>query len=197
MRRFGALLAAAGLTCVACAARAAEQKEGMPQLDFNNPMTLSQVVWLGIIFLVFYILLSNWALPKVAEVLQLRASTIAQDLDAARAAKAEADTAVAELTAATKTAHVAAQAQIADALAKAKADAAAQAAGVNAKLDAQIAQAEQRIATARASGLSAVKQVATEAAIAMVGRLADVTPNVSAIESAVVSALAAHSIPVG
>ena len=31
--------------------------EGMPQLDFANPLTTSQVVWGALIFIVLYILL--------------------------------------------------------------------------------------------------------------------------------------------
>ena len=64
---------------------------GMPQLDFQNPLTLSQVVWGAIIFVVLYILLSRFALPKVGEVLEERAAHIARDLEGARAAKSKAD----------------------------------------------------------------------------------------------------------
>ena len=39
----------------------------MPQLDFANPLTTSQVVWGAIIFVVLYILLSRIALPKVGD----------------------------------------------------------------------------------------------------------------------------------
>ena len=75
--------------------------EGMPQLDFSNPLTSIQVVWGAIIFIVLYILLSRWALPQVGEVLDERAATIEADLEAARAPKAQADDGVTELTAAT------------------------------------------------------------------------------------------------
>ena len=37
----------------------------MPQLDFANPLTTSQVVWGAIIFVVLYVLLSRIGLPKV------------------------------------------------------------------------------------------------------------------------------------
>ena len=73
---------------------AEEAKKGMPQLDFHNPLTISQVVWLAIIFCVLYVLLSKWALPQVASVLDARAGAIAADLDAARGAKQGADAAI-------------------------------------------------------------------------------------------------------
>ena len=70
----------------------------MPQLDFSNPLTIAQVVWMAIIFGLLYYILARYALPQVAEVLEGRASRIAVDLDSARAAKAQADAAVAEIT---------------------------------------------------------------------------------------------------
>src|SRR3954467_6252899 len=66
----------AGLLLVPCAAMA----EGMPQLDFKNPLTISQVVWGAIICGVLYVLASRVALRKVGEVLEERASRIAADL---------------------------------------------------------------------------------------------------------------------
>ena len=69
----------------------------MPQLDFGNPLTISQVVWMFIIFGGLYALFSRWALPQVAEVVDARSSRIGADLDTARAAKAEADAAAAEI----------------------------------------------------------------------------------------------------
>jgi F-type H+-transporting ATPase subunit b len=167
----------------------------MPQLDFHNPLTISQVVWLAIIFFVFYRLLSRWALPKVAEVLQVRADTIARDLDAARAAKVEADRAVAEFTAATRAAQSGAQAEIAGAVASAKEAAAAQAATLNARLEAQLAVAETQIAAARQSALGALRQVATDTAAVVVQRLTGVAAPAPAVDAAVRAALAARNIP--
>ena len=40
-------------------APAIARAEGMPQLDFGNPLTISQVVWGAIIFIVLYVLLSR------------------------------------------------------------------------------------------------------------------------------------------
>ncbi|HLJ06213.1 MAG TPA: F0F1 ATP synthase subunit B', partial [Acetobacteraceae bacterium] len=80
---------------------AAAHAEGMPQLDFANPLTTSQVVWGAIIFIVLYILASRFALPQVASVLEERASHIARDLTGAQQAKTEADKAVAEVSEAT------------------------------------------------------------------------------------------------
>ena len=170
----------------------AAEAEGMPQLDFANPLTTSQVVWGAIIFVVFYVIASRTALPKVAAVLDDRAAHITRDLEAAHQAKAASDAAVAELTSATRDAHAGAQAQIAAALATAKAAAAGQTAALNARLDAQIEAAEARIAAARTSALGALEQVATEIAQVMVARLAGAGIDPHAVDRAVAATLSAR-----
>ncbi len=164
----------------------------MPQLDFANELTLAQVVWLVLIFLALYLLLSRWALPMVGAVLEHRAATIATDLDAARQSKDAADAAVAELTAATRSAQATATAQIAGAVATAKEAAAAQAGVLNDRLDAQIAAAEQRIAAARAAALGALGQVAGDTAEAVVSRLTGNTIDRAIVARAVASAMTAR-----
>ena len=67
---------------------AAAMAEGMPQLDFANPLTTSQVVWGAVIFIVLYLLLSRVGLPRVGAVLEERARHIASDLETAQARSA-------------------------------------------------------------------------------------------------------------
>ena len=164
---------------------AGPEKEGMPQLNFKSPLTISQVVWGAILFTLLYFLLSRWALPKVGTVVEDRRTRIAGDLDTARGSKAQADAAVAELTEATRRARSEAQASIAAATQKAKAEAASQAAAANEKLDAQLAEAEGRIAVARASAMGALRQVAGEAATAVVTRLTGHAPDATLVDRAV------------
>lgn len=171
----------------------ARAAEGMPQLNFANPLLQAHVVWLALIFLALYLLLSRWALPQVAGVLEHRAATIGAELDAARGAKGEADGAVAELTRATREARADAQARIAQAVANAKAAADAESVGLNARLDTQIAAAEQRIAQARASALGALEQVATDTARVVVSRLTGTAIGGDTVDRAVASVLAARA----
>jgi F-type H+-transporting ATPase subunit b len=179
------------LTPALALAQEAETK-GMPQLDFGNPLTVSQIVWMAIIFFILYLLLTLWALPQVDQVLTERSSRIAADLDAARSAKAEADAAVAELGEATRRAHAEAQTAIATAIAQAKDTAAAEAAQFNQRLEAQLAAAEQRIAEARAGAMGALRQVAAETAQALLGRLIGRTPEPASLDAAIGTALAAR-----
>ena len=143
----------------------------MPQLDFANPLTIAQVIWMLLIFGGLYLLLAQWALPQVAGVVEGRAARIEGDLETARAAKAEADAAVAEITAASRQAQTEAQAEIARAVAQAKAEAAEQARQANERLDAQLAEAERRIGEARTAAMGALRQVASETAATVVTRL--------------------------
>ncbi len=184
-----ARLGSAGLLLLSSGAHAAE---GMPQLNFANPLTSSQVVWMAIIFITLYLLLSRWALPEVARVLEARAAAIGSDLEAARNAKIEADAAVAEFTDATRQAQNAAHTEIASAVAKAKEQAAAQAATLNERLDKQLAEAEQQIANARAAALGALRQVATDTAVAVVSRLTGTAADRQSVDHAVAAALAAR-----
>ena len=181
-------LAAAALAALPSAAWA----EGMPQLDFKSPLTLSQVYWGAAIFILLYILLSRVGLPKVGAVIEQRAVHIAADLDAARAQKVQADAAVAELTATMQRSRAAAQGEINQAVDQAKAAAAEQATALNARLEAQLKTAESRINEARAAAMSALNQVATDTAATVIARLTGMSPDPQRINAAVGAALAAR-----
>lgn len=183
-------LLAAGLLMLPAAAMA----EGMPQLDFSTPLTLSQVVWGAIIFVVLYLMLSRTGLPLVASVLEERATKIAKDLNEARAAKASADAGMAEADQATAKARAESQGAINAALEEAKKAAATQAETLNARLEKQLHDAEAQIAQARASAMSAIRQVATDTAATVVTRLTGAAPNAAAVDNAVGSALSARGL---
>jgi len=170
----------------------AAMAEGMPQIDFANPLTTSQVVWGAIIFALLYVLAKQFALPKVAEVLEERATHIARDLETAQTAKAKADTAVEELTQATAKARAEAQAAINAALEQAKAAAAQQGAELNLRLERQLAEAETQIAAARAAAMGALRQVATDTAGTMVVRLTGSAANDDRLRGAINKALSAR-----
>ncbi len=166
MRR---ILATASLFSLAPAAVLAEGT--MPQMDFHNMLTSSQVVWMVVILVVLYALLAGWALPGMGKVLEGRAAVIARDLAAAQAAKTQADQAVRTMKAEMNAARAQAQAQIAEAAAQAKAEAQAQAKALGAMLDSKLAAAEAQIADARANALAAIKPVAVATAGNILHRL--------------------------
>lgn len=165
----------------------------MPQLDFSNPLTIAQVVWMLVIFGVLYWMLAHWALPQVAHVVEARAARIEADLDGARLAKLESDAAASDVAEAVRRASAEAQAQVATALNAAKAQAAEEARRADERLNAQLAEAEKRIAEARASALGALREVATDTASTLVARLTGRQPDAAQVGSAVDRALAARA----
>jgi F-type H+-transporting ATPase subunit b len=172
----------------------AAHAEGMPQLDFANPLLISQVVWGAVIFIIFYLAVSRIGLPRVAAILDMRERTIGGDLDQARLAKANADAAIADLTEARRRAYAESQAALNAATQKAKQDAADQAAALNAKLDQQLKDSEAQIGAARAQAMGAIRGVATETAAAIVTRLTGRAPNQSSVDHAIGTLLAERGL---
>ena len=184
--RLIAPVAAVGLLGMPAVAMA----QGLPQLNFANPLTLSQVWWGAIIFIIFLLLCWLWGLPQVSSVLERRAGAIAADLETARTAKEAADRSVAEMTQAVARARAEAQASINTTLDAAKQQSAAQAAELNARLGAQLHDAEERIQAARQEATRALREVATETAAVVIARLTGAPPEPSRLERAVGAALA-------
>ncbi|MGG5810702.1 F0F1 ATP synthase subunit B' [Falsiroseomonas sp. CW058] len=160
----------------------------MPQLDFSNPLIISQIIWLLIIFGLLYYVLAAYALPRVEGVLDERRRRIEGDLDAARAAKAEADAAMAAHREATARARAEAQAAIASALQQSQGEAQARSDELAARLARQVEEADARIAAARDAAMGAIRQVAADTTGALVARLG-VTARPEAVEAAVANAL--------
>ncbi len=181
------------VTAALLALPATAMAQGMPQLNFGNPLTLAQVWWGAIIFIVFLLLCWLWGLPQVAGVLERRSAAIAADLDTARQAKMKADQFVAETQEAIARARAEAQGQINSALEAARQHASAQSAELHTRLEAQIKESEARIDQARQTALRALRQVATETAAAVVTRLTGTAPPPARLEQAVSVALAARA----
>jgi F-type H+-transporting ATPase subunit b len=188
MRSLTALCVLLGMTPIAA------QAEGMPQLDFANPLTTSQVVWGAVIFAGLYILLSRFGLPRVGEVIEARARHIASDLEAAQASKTRADAAAREMAAATARARAEAQAAISAALDAAKEEASRRIAGLNERLERQLRDAEGQIEAARAAALRALREVATETASTVISRLTGAPPDAARLDGAISVALAGRQI---
>ncbi len=163
----------------------------MPQMDFKNPLTLDQVGWMAVILIVLYFTLSRWGLPQIGKVLAHREGVISADLEAAHAAKAQADQTVAALKRTINDARNAAQAEIAEAVTKAKAAARAAAAAQAAATDAEIAKSEAEIATARNAALAAIKPVAADTAAVILSKLTGKTPDTAELAPEIDSAFAA------
>ena len=179
----------AALTLAPAAALAGQT---MPQMDFQNPLTLDQVWWMVVILIVLYFTLSRWGLPQIGKVLAHRDAVIAADLEAARATKAQADATVAALNRTMNDARSSAQAEIAQAVEAAKAKAREQAAAQQAALDAELEKSEAEITAARQAALAAIKPVAADTAAVILARLTGKTPDAAELTPEIDSAYAAR-----
>jgi len=144
---------------------------GMPQLDIGNPLIIGQVIWGAVIFLVFYVLISRSALPRVAKVLATRRERIEGDLNVARDAKEAADAAIEELKRARHDAAREAQANIEQVIEEARKAAAAQAHDMNARLAQEIHDAEARLTESRNAAMGSLRDIAADTAAAIVHQL--------------------------
>ena len=167
---------------------------GMPQLEFANPLLLSQVVWGAIIFFAFYLAVSHIGLPKVDAILAHRAEVIGGDLAAAHLSKQRADQAVAELTEARRVAYAQSQAEVNAAAQRAKDAAARESDAARVRLDRQLAESEAQIDTARGQAMASLRQVAAETAEALITRLTHQAPDHGRLDDAVGDALHARGL---
>jgi F-type H+-transporting ATPase subunit b len=191
MKRFAPICAAAAaLVLVAGSARA----QGMPQLEFGNPLLVAQVIWGAVIFAVFYFAVSRRGLPKVSAILAMREQTIGDDLEQARLAKDKADRAIADLNEARRRAYAESQTALNEATTKAKADAAEQAATLNARLDRQLKESEAQIAAARNQALGSLRGITTETAGAIIARVTGRAADHGRVQAAVGTLLAERGL---
>jgi F-type H+-transporting ATPase subunit b len=145
----------------------------------------SQLVWFFIAFGLLYWYLSKRALPEIGRVIEDRRARIAKDLDDATAMQQQADAAAAahEKTLAAARANAQALAQAARDQAAAEAEARRRA--LESELAAKIAAAEKQIAATRAQAMTNVREIARDAAGAIVERLAGRSAEPAAVNAAV------------
>ncbi|PYC49049.1 ATP F0F1 synthase subunit B' [Litorivita pollutaquae] len=144
----------AGHAAADAAHGAADAGPGMPQLDFST--FGNQIFWLLVTLVVIYIILSRFALPRIAAVLAERQGTITNDIAAAEDLKAKA----VEAEAAYNQALADARVEASNIVAAAKAD-------IQAELDQAIAKADTEIAAKSAEGEKAIAEIRATATAAV------------------------------
>ncbi len=149
--------------------QAGEHKDVFP--PFDSTTFGSQLLWLAITFGLLYYLMSKFALPRIAAILEGRNDRIADDLAEAEKLKQETDAAIAEyeqaLAEARQNAHTIAQ----NARDKSKEEIEASCARIEADLDGKMTEAEARIAETKASAMAEVDLIAKDTAEALVEAL--------------------------
>lgn len=161
---------------------AGHESGGLPQ--FNPAYWPGQIVWLLVIFVALYVVLSKVLLPKVSGALASREGKIAGDIAEARRLKEEAEAQAAAAASAGAEARKRAQKLASDAKAKAHAEAAAIEAAEGERLSAQLDKAEAGINAAREQAMTNVRSIGAETAQAIIEKLTGAAPEAGEIDAA-------------
>lgn len=142
----------------------------MPQFDLTRFPT--QIFWLVVCFAVLYALMANLVLPRIGKTIESRERKIQGDLDAAQKANDAARAASAEQDKALAEARGQASGLIRAASEAAAAETSAKLHEVSDRLGADIVAAERRIGEQRAQTLTGLASMSAEIATAVLGKLA-------------------------
>lgn len=159
----------------------------MPQ--FDPTYFISQLVWLAVVLVSFYFLVTRIALPRIGEVIEARTNQIAGDLERARTLKMQTE----EVVAAYESSLAAARAEAGSLMAATQAEigrkAAEREAAFAKDLAVKVSRAEQRIAAARDEVEAQVRDIAVGAALDVTRKLVGSDPDAAAVGGAVDRAL--------
>jgi len=159
----------------------------MPQFD---PSVFSPLlVWLVLTFVALYLLMSKFALPKVAAIIDARSERIEGNLAKAETIRAEAAGVLAAYEKAIADAKSSAQAEIAKVQAQIAADTAKREAEFAQRLGVQTQAAEGRIKASKAEALAQVKSIATDLAAGIAAKLSGASVDATSAGAAVEQAL--------
>ncbi len=145
---------------------------GLPQLDIST--WPSQLFWLVVLFTAGYILMAKVVTPRIGSVLEERRAKLDEDLGKARSASEDAARIRAEYEASLDAARTTAAEIAKQAAAEATKQAEASDTKIAKKLAEKVAKAEAKLATVRNEGIANLNNVAAEAAIVAVAKLADI-----------------------
>jgi F-type H+-transporting ATPase subunit b len=166
---------------------AGEHGAGFP--PFQKETFASQLLWLALVFVALYVVMSRVALPRIGSILEQRKARVDGDLAEAARLKSESDAAIAAYEQALADARNRAQALANQTREQAAAAAEAARKSLDAKLNERIATAEKSIAKTRATAMTNVQTIASDAAAAIVERLVGKAPAAPQVASAVADVL--------
>jgi F-type H+-transporting ATPase subunit b len=156
---------------------------------FDPSTFASQLVSLLIAFVALYLIVSRIALPRVGSVLDARQNAIEGDLATAQKLKDESDAALKAYESELAAARSRAQAIGAETREKLNAASDAERKTLEQRLTVKLAEAEKTIASTREAAMRNVRNIAAEAAAAIVQQLAGIAPDGKSVESAVDASL--------
>lgn len=160
-----------------------------PFPPFQKEHFASQLVSFAIAFVLLYVIVSKFALPRVGGIIEARQGKIDGDMAEAERLKGESDAALNAYETELATARANAQAIGSEIRDKLNKQAEVERKQLEDRLAGKLADAEKAIAATRATAMGNVRSIATDAAGAIVQRLAGVTADAKAVEAAVESTL--------
>lgn len=143
----------------------------MPQIEQLSATFASQLFWLVVTFGLVFFIVGRGMVPKVQGTIDARDKTVADDIAAAEAARAEADRVEEEWRVRENQNRAAAQSLLAEARGTATKASEARLAEAGKGIDQRIAEAEARIAASSRAAVGEIETVAAEAAREIVERL--------------------------
>jgi F-type H+-transporting ATPase subunit b len=185
-----AAFAALAMLVASGTAMAKEGSGGMPQLDYHS--FAPQLVWLAIAFLALYLVMSRLAVPRIADTLEKRQGKIQGDLDAAEKANEETRALVQAYEKRMADTREDARKVVRD---RSEADSAAAAARLSAlhdKLNAQIGEAEKRIAKQRDDVMAGLETMAKDIGQEVYAKLAGQPADQAALAAKIAAAKGAR-----
>lgn len=132
----------------------------MPQLDVSTFPT--QLVWLAVTFLVLYVVMHFFGLPRLGGILTARQNRIEGDLEKATEMKNEAEAVIAAYEKALAEARMQAQVTLRETTERLNAEAAERQRKVAEELARETAAGERRIEAAKREALASLRDVAVE-----------------------------------
>ena len=156
---------------------------------FEKQTFASQIFWLVICFVAIYLLISRIAVPRIGGILDDRAKRIENDFAEAQRDKEESEAALVAYEKALADARSRAQAIGTEIRDKVHAEAEEKRKALEAKLNAQLAEAEKAIAATKTAAMANVRGIAVDAAGAIVERLIGTRARVPDVAAAVDEAL--------
>jgi F-type H+-transporting ATPase subunit b len=166
---------------------ASEHGGGFP--PFQKETFASQLLWLALVFVALYLLMSRVALPRIGSILEARRARIAGDLAEAQRLKEQSDAAIATYEQALADARSRAQTLANESRVREAAEAETARRELDATLAGRIAEAESVIDAGRVKAMASVQSIAAEAASAIVQRLIGTTPSDQRVADTVAAVL--------
>ena len=156
---------------------------------FNKETFASQLVWFVIFFVILYVLIGRFAIPRIGGIIEARRGRIEGDLAEANRLKEQSGEALSAYEKSLADARGRAQALANETRDKLSAEADERRKALEGQLNLKLTEAEKTIATTKTAAMTNVRGIAVDTATAIVERLIGSPPSGSAVEAAVADAL--------